>query len=98
MSSVAAYGDGLNHHEGDALAPDDAADFTSRNKAMSERALFRLHQRIGLPVVTLRPPLCLRSGQNNPIIARRFSGTGCAPNRLDYSSGRRPPADAVHLC
>ncbi len=23
---------------------------------MSERALFRLHQRIGLPVVTLRPP------------------------------------------
>src|SRR5262245_60213432 len=22
MSSVAAYGDGLNHHEGDALAPD----------------------------------------------------------------------------
>ena len=25
MSSVAAYGDGLNHHEGDALAPDDAA-------------------------------------------------------------------------
>src|ERR1700686_2882854 len=24
MSSVAAYGDGLNHHEGDALAPDDA--------------------------------------------------------------------------
>ncbi len=23
MSSVAAYGDGLNHHEGDALAPDD---------------------------------------------------------------------------
>src|SRR5215467_8471663 len=23
ISSVAAYGDGLNHHEGDALAPDD---------------------------------------------------------------------------
>lgn len=56
MSSVAAYGDGLNHHEGDALAPDDAPDLYVRNKAMSERALFRLHQRIGLPVVTLRPP------------------------------------------
>ena len=55
MSSVAAYGDGLNHHEGDALAPDDAPDLYVRNKAMSERALFRLHQRIGLPVVTLRP-------------------------------------------
>jgi len=52
MSSVAAYGDGLNHHEGDALAPDDAPELYVRNKAMSERALFRLHQRIGLPVVT----------------------------------------------
>ena len=26
MSSVGAYGDGLNHHEGDALAPDDHPD------------------------------------------------------------------------
>ena len=46
LSSVMAYGDGLNHHEGDALAPDDAPDLFVRNKAMSERALFRLHQRI----------------------------------------------------
>ena len=30
MSSVAAYGDGLNHHEGDALAPDDAIAFNNR--------------------------------------------------------------------
>ena len=64
MSSVAAYGDGLNHHEGDALAPDDAPDLYVRNKAMSERALFRLHQRIGLPVVTLRPPFVY--GPGNP--------------------------------
>ncbi len=56
MSSVAAYGDGLNHHEGDALAQDDHPQPYVRNKAMSERALFRLHHRIGLPVVTLRPP------------------------------------------
>ena len=56
MSSVAAYGDGLNHHEGDALAPDDAPELYARNKAMSERARFRVHQRLGLPVVTLRPP------------------------------------------
>src|SRR5581483_10757759 len=34
MSSVAAYGDGLNHHEGDALAPDDAPELYVRNKAM----------------------------------------------------------------
>jgi 2'-hydroxyisoflavone reductase len=64
MSSVAAYGDGLNHHEGDALAPDDTPELYVRNKAMSERALFRLHQRIGLPVVTLRPPYIY--GPGNP--------------------------------
>ena len=64
MSSVAAYGDGLNHHEGDALAADDAPELYVRNKAMSERALFRLHQRIGLPVVTLRPPYIY--GPGNP--------------------------------
>ena len=56
MSSVAAYGDGLNHHEGDALAPDAHPDAYVRNKAMSERSLFRLHQRSKFPVVTLRPP------------------------------------------
>src|SRR6204780_3820729 len=64
MSSVAAYGDGLNHHDGDALAPDDAPELYRRNKAMSERALFRLHQRIGLPVVTLRPPFVYGPGNN----------------------------------
>jgi len=56
MSSVAAYGDGLNHHDGDPLAPDDHPDPYVRNKAMSERLLFRMRQNTGLPVVTLRPP------------------------------------------
>jgi 2'-hydroxyisoflavone reductase len=70
MSSVAAYGDGLNHHEGDALAPDDHADPYVRNKAMSERALFRLHQRSGFPVVTLRPPFIY--GQGNPFYREAF--------------------------
>lgn len=70
MSSVAAYGDGLNHHEGDALAPDDAPELYVRNKAMSERALFRLHQRLGLPVVTLRPPYVY--GPGNPSYREAF--------------------------
>src|SRR5258707_11074223 len=70
ISSVAAYGDGLNHHEGDALAADDAAELYVRNKAMSERALFRLHQRIGLPVVTLRPPFIY--GPHNPFYREAF--------------------------
>jgi nucleoside-diphosphate-sugar epimerase len=70
MSSVAAYGDGLNHQESDALGPDDAPDLYVRNKAMSERALFRLHQRIGLPVVTLRPPFVY--GRGNPYYREAF--------------------------
>jgi nucleoside-diphosphate-sugar epimerase len=69
-SSVAAYGDGLNHHEGDALAPDDHPDPYVRNKAMSERALFRLHQRNGLPVVTIRPPFIYVPG--NPYYREAF--------------------------
>jgi nucleoside-diphosphate-sugar epimerase len=70
MSSVAAYGDGLNHHEGDALAPDDAPELYVRNKAMSERALFRMHQRSGVPVVTLRPPYVF--GPGNPFYREAF--------------------------
>lgn len=70
MSSVAAYGDGLNHHEGDALAPDDHPDTYARNKAMSERALFRMHQRTGFPIVTLRPPFVY--GPGNPYYREAF--------------------------
>lgn len=72
MSSVAAYGDGLNHHESDALATDDTPDLYVRNKAMSERALFRLHQRIGLPVVTLRPPFVYGPGRGNTFYREAF--------------------------
>lgn len=70
LSSVAAYGDGLNHHEGDALAPDDHHDPYVRNKAMSERALFRLHQRHGTPVTTIRPPYVY--GPGNPYYREAF--------------------------
>lgn len=70
MSSVAAYADGLNHHEGDALAPDNHPDAYIRNKACSERTLFRLHQRYGVPVVTLRPPYIY--GPGNPYYREQF--------------------------
>lgn len=70
MSSVAAYGDGLNHHEGDALAPDNHPDAYVRNKAMSERSLFRMHQRTGFPVVTMRPPFIY--GPGNPYYREAF--------------------------
>jgi 2'-hydroxyisoflavone reductase len=70
MSSVAAYADGLNHHEGDALAPDNHPDSYVRNKATSERMLFRLHQRNGFPAVTLRPPYLY--GPANPYYREAF--------------------------
>lgn len=70
MSSVAAYADGLNHHEGDALAPDNHPDSYVRNKATSERMLFRLHQRNGFPVVTIRPPYLY--GPGNPYYREAF--------------------------
>jgi 2'-hydroxyisoflavone reductase len=79
MSSVAAYGDGLNHHEGDALAPDNHPDAYVRNKAMSERALFRMHQRNGFPVVTLRPPYLY--GPGNPYYREAFFWDRIRDNR-----------------
>lgn len=79
MSSVAAYGDGLNHHEGDALAPDNHPDSYVRNKAMSERALFRMHQRNGFPVVTLRPPYVY--GPENPYYREAFFWDRIRDNR-----------------
>src|SRR5262245_28511530 len=70
MSSVAAYGDGLNHHDGDPLAPDDHPEAYVRNKAMTERTLFRMHQNTGFPVVTLRPPFIY--GPGNPMYREAF--------------------------
>jgi 2'-hydroxyisoflavone reductase len=89
MSSVAAYGDGLNHHEGDALAPDNHPDSYVRNKAMSERALFRMHQRNGFPVVTLRPPYVY--GPENPYYREAFFWDRIRDNRsvIMPGDGRR---------
>ena len=89
MSSVAAYGDGLNHHEGDALAPDNHPDSYVRNKAMSERALFRMHQRNGFPVVTLRPPYLY--GPENPYYREAFFWDRIRDNRpiIMPGDGRR---------
>jgi nucleoside-diphosphate-sugar epimerase len=70
MSSVAAYGDGLNHHEGDALAAENHPDAYVRNKANSERLLFRMHRGSGLPIVTLRPPFIY--GPGNPYYREAF--------------------------
>jgi 2'-hydroxyisoflavone reductase len=79
MSSVAAYGDGLNHHDGDPLAPDDHPESYVRNKAMTERMLFRLHQKTGFPIVTLRPPFVY--GPENPFYREAFFWDRLRENR-----------------
>ncbi len=70
LSSVAAYADGLNHYEGDALAAENHPDVYMRNKAMTERMLFRLHQRHQFPAVTLRPAYIY--GPGNPYYREAF--------------------------
>lgn len=70
MSSVAAYGDGLNHKESDPLAPDYHANPYIRHKASTERRLFRMHAQTGLPVVTFRPPFIY--GPGNPFYREQF--------------------------
>lgn len=70
LSSVAAYGDGLNHKESDPLAPESNVFPYIRDKAATERMLFRMHSQTGLPVVTFRPPFVY--GPNNPFYREQF--------------------------
>jgi nucleoside-diphosphate-sugar epimerase len=63
MSSIAAYGPGVDHREDAALAPDDAPDPYTVNKAAAERALFRMYRESGFPVATVRPPFVHGPGQ-----------------------------------
>jgi 2'-hydroxyisoflavone reductase len=70
LSSVAAYGDGLNHKESDPLAPDYHSDPYVRHKATTERMLFRMHAQTGFPVVTFRPTFVY--GPGNPFYREQF--------------------------
>lgn len=69
-SSVAAYGGGHDLDETDPLAPADHPEDYARNKAESERALFRLHREHGLGVTTLRPAFIY--GPHNPFDREAF--------------------------
>jgi 2'-hydroxyisoflavone reductase len=70
MSSVAAYGPGLDWSENDPLAPDQIPNPYIQHKASSERALFRLGDEIGLPVSTFRPPYV--HGPRQPFYREQF--------------------------
>ena len=69
-SSVAAYGDGLDHSEADPLAPADHPEDYVRHKAETERMLFSLHSDTGFPATTLRPPYVY--GPENPFYREAF--------------------------
>lgn len=69
-SSVAAYPPGGEYDEEDPLVPSDFPGVYGAQKADSERALFDLHRRKGVPVTTLRPAFIY--GPNNPFDREAF--------------------------
>lgn len=70
MSSVAVYGGGLDHREGDPLATDDHPNPYAVHKASAERALFRMRAESGFPVTTIRPPFV--HGPRQPFYREQF--------------------------
>jgi nucleoside-diphosphate-sugar epimerase len=70
MSSIAAYGPGVNHRESNPLVPDDYPNPYAQHKASSERALFRMHADSGFPVTTFRPPFV--HGPRQPFDREQF--------------------------
>jgi nucleoside-diphosphate-sugar epimerase len=69
-SSVAAYPPGGEYDEEDPLVPADYPNPYAAQKAESERALFDLHRRKGVPVTTLRPAFIY--GPHNPFDREAF--------------------------
>jgi nucleoside-diphosphate-sugar epimerase len=69
-SSIAAYPEGGEYDESDPLVPPDYPNLYGAQKADSERALFELHRRQGIPVTTLRPAFIY--GPYNPFDREAF--------------------------
>ncbi len=82
--------DGLNHAEDDPLASDIHPDAYVRNKAGSERALFRMYHESRFPVVTIRPPFVY--GPENPFYREAFFW-----DRLRYDRPIIIPGDGNRL-
>jgi 2'-hydroxyisoflavone reductase len=70
MSSIAAYGGGIDLREDNLLAPDDHPNPYVRHKAAAERALLRMHAATGFPVTTFRPPFV--HGPRQPFYREQF--------------------------
>ena len=96
MSSVAAYGDGLNHHERRCAGAGRSPDPYARNKA-DERARAVPHALSRrLSGGDLAAAVCLWPGQS--VLSRGILLGPHARRPADHPAGRRPPADAVRLC
>ncbi|HEX6314934.1 MAG TPA: NAD-dependent epimerase/dehydratase family protein [Gemmatimonadaceae bacterium] len=70
MSSIAAYGPGIDLRESAPLVPDDYPNPYAQHKASSERVLFRMHAESGFPVTTFRPPFV--HGPRQPFYREQF--------------------------
>jgi len=70
ISSVAAYGEGVNVPEEGPLAPDDYPMPYIQHKAATERVLFAMHRESGFPVTTFRPPYV--HGPRQPFYREQF--------------------------
>jgi 2'-hydroxyisoflavone reductase len=70
ISSVAAYGAGLDLREDAPPAPDDFPMPYVQHKASAERALFAMHRDTGFPVTTIRPPFV--HGPRQPFYREQF--------------------------
>jgi 2'-hydroxyisoflavone reductase len=70
ISSIAAYGQGLELREDAPLAPDDFPMPYIQHKASSERALFAMHRESGFPVTIFRPPFV--HGPRQPFYREQF--------------------------
>jgi 2'-hydroxyisoflavone reductase len=69
-SSMAVYGQGGEYDEEAPLVPSDHPSAYSAQKADTERALFDLHRREGVPATTLRPAFIY--GPHNPFDREAF--------------------------
>jgi nucleoside-diphosphate-sugar epimerase len=70
ISSIAAYGPGLDRRESDPLVPDHHSNRYAADKASSERVLFGLHKENKFPVTTFRPPFV--HGPRQPFYREQF--------------------------
>jgi nucleoside-diphosphate-sugar epimerase len=70
ISSIAAYGPGLDRRESDPLVPEGFPNPYAVHKATTERMLFSRHAESGFPVTTFRPPFV--HGPRQPFYREQF--------------------------